>query len=71
MFAVAIVDQVLDAADVEAGATRDRFDLFDDLERRLVALDAQPCLRGIDGAGAAHELDSVRRLARVGGTEIE
>ena len=37
----------------------------------VVAFDAQPGLRRIDRARAAHELDAVRRLARVGRAEIE
>ena len=71
MLAVAVVDEVLDAADVELRSPRDPLDLRDDLRRRRRSLDAQAGLRRVDRAGAAHQLDAVGRLAGVGRAEIE
>src|SRR5262249_45971354 len=68
---VAVIDEILDAADVEPRTLRDGFDLLDDVSRRLVAFDAKTGLGRVDGAGATYELHAVRRLARVGGTQIE
>src|SRR5215213_82780 len=71
MLAVAIVDEILDAADVETRSTRDCFDLFDDLARWMVTFDTKAGLRRVNGAGTTDELDAVGRLAGVGRAEVE
>src|SRR5215207_1400631 len=68
---VAVVDEVLDAADVELHVPRDPLHLTDDLGRRGEALDAHAVLGGVDGARAAHELLARGRLADVGRAEVE
>ena len=68
--AVAIVDEVLDAADVDAGGLHDALDRVDDLGRRRVALDVQAGLGGFEHAGGAERL-AARGLADVRRAEIE
>src|SRR5215207_3599015 len=50
--AVAVVDEVLDAADVELHVPRDPLHLADDLGRRGKALDAHAALGRVEGARA-------------------
>ena len=56
--AVAIVDEVLDAADVEMTGAGDGLDLFDDFARRIRRRHAEAGLRRVHGAGAADQLDA-------------
>ena len=69
--AVAVVDHVFDAADVDGSAPHDRFASADDVVGRRVAFDFEAGLGGVDGTGGALELDAVGALADVGGAEVE
>ena len=71
MTAVAVVDEVLDAADVEAHALGNSFDLPDDLTGWLELFDTHAVFLGVDGAGTARKLFAVGGLADVGRAEIE
>src|SRR5690348_2441886 len=69
--AVAVVDQVLDAADVELAAPRDREDGRALLGGRLEGLDAQAVLDRVERARGAHQLLAARGLAGVGRAQVE
>ena len=68
--AVAIIDEILDPADIEARMSRDRLDLLDDVRRWCVRFDAKARLRRVQRASAAHELHALFRLASVGGAKV-
>ena len=71
MRAVAVIDEILDTADVETSSARNRFDLLDDLSWRLVPFDAQSRFRCVDSACAAYKLDTIRRLLSAAGDLLE
>src|SRR5256714_8437045 len=71
VLAVAVVHEKLDAADVEMRGARDALHFLDDGARWRRPLDAEPRLRCVDGARAAHKLHSVRPLACVRRTKVE
>src|SRR5258708_2776296 len=54
--AVAVIDYVLDAADVDAGGPHDALDVLGHFGRRLIAFDLEPSLRGFDDAGVFQTL---------------
>src|SRR5207237_3188452 len=70
-FAVAIVDDVLNAADFNPRLLHDALDLLNDLVRRCVAFHLQAGLRGVHGARGAGQVLSAGGLADVGGAEIK
>src|ERR1700691_5614114 len=67
---VAVVDNVLDTADVDAGRGHDALDGFLHVLGRIVALDLQTGLRGFDGAGILQSF-AARGLADVSRAQIE
>src|SRR5947209_7078894 len=71
--AVAVVDDVLDAADVNAGLLHDAFGGGDDFGGRRVGFDAKSALGGVERTGVADvaELFTVGGLADVAGAEVE
>src|SRR6267142_812356 len=52
-FAIAIIDDVLDASDFNMRFLHDAFDLLDDFIRRRIALNLQASFRGIHRASSA------------------
>src|SRR5689334_6694719 len=68
---IAIVDDVLNAADVDLCCTNDSFYRSDHLGRWLKRLDSQTRTRRIDRASCSREFNSVSGLADVSGAQIE
>ena len=68
---IAVVGDVFDAADLDAGVLHDALDVGDDLARRLKAFHAQAALRGIDGACGAVQLNAAGGAADVRRAEVE
>src|SRR5688500_11368980 len=71
MPAVAIVAEVLDAADVAFRRAREALHLRDEVVRRRRALHPESRAWRVDGAGAANEVHATRGLAGIGGAEVE
>src|SRR6478752_987217 len=68
---VAIVGDVFDAADLDAGVLHDAFDVSNDFARRFEAFHAKSGLWGIDGACSAVELNAAGGAADVRRAEVE
>src|ERR1700729_4080217 len=68
---VAIVGDVLDATDLDAGVLHDALDIGDDLARRLKAFHAQSALGSVDGARGSIQLDAAGGTADIRRAEVE
>ena len=69
--AVTVIDDVLDAADLDACSGRDRLHVGNHLSRRREGFDAQVVFRRIGRACAAVERDTVAGLANINGAQVE
>src|SRR5215472_15385193 len=69
--AIAVVDDVLDAANLDIGFVHDALHGVNDLVRRRVAFDAQAGFGRVHGAGAALEFLAGCGLADVGRAEVK
>src|ERR1051326_1903847 len=70
-FAIAVIDDILDAADLNARGVHDAFHLLNDFVRRRVALHAQAGLGCINGAGSARQLLAAGGAADVGWAKVK
>ena len=68
---MAAVGDVFDTADLDAGVLHDGFDVADRVRRGCVGFDGDAGFWGVDGAGAAVQVDAGGGSADVGGAEVE
>src|SRR5262249_36715800 len=69
--AVAVIDDIFNAADLNARPLHDALDIFNDLPRGIAAFHLQAGLRGVHGAGDACQFLAPGALADVRGAQIE